>query len=250
VSLSSSSTKLSATTRIVSTILVTFLFAVITNAQTISPVLSEYTGKVAKGSFELQNPGSVPLTAILELKSFTVSEVGDLAYRSLDKGIHVKLSATSFLIPPQQSRSVFYEASADSMPAWFVIYADIGGYKKTAEGMNIRLDLPHTVYILPKQSAAKSEIQFKSLGLNSDKTQLRIQVTNTGQWFGRVLSTQLTGRGNNWQGSGFPLYPHYARVIEVPCKVVLANSGLRLHFNKYSLDYPLSDLSGSASCAP
>ena len=237
-------------TRIAFAILVALFFAALAGAQTISPVLTEYTGKVAKGSFELQNAGVVPLTAIMELKSFTVSETGEMSYRALDKGIQVKLSSMSLQIPPQQSRLVFYEARADSLPAWFVIYADIGGYKRTSEGMNIRLDLPHTVYILPKQSARKSDIQIKSLGSSADKAQLRLQVTNNSAWFGRVLSTQTTGKGSNWQGSGFPLYPHYSRIVEVPCKVVQKGSALRLRFNRFSLDQPLSDSSGSPVCAP
>ena len=239
-----------ATTRIVFTILVALLFAALAEAQTVRPVISEYTGKVAKGSIELVNPGIVPLTVMMEPKSFTVSETGEITYRALDKGIQVKLSSTSFQIPPQQSRFVFYEASADALPAWFVIYADIGGYKKTKEGLNIRLDLPHTVYILPKQSAGKSDIQVTPLGRSSDKAQLRFQVSNTSPWFGRVLSAQLTGKDNRWQGSGFPLYPHYTRILGVPCTAIQAGSALRLRFSKFSKDYPLSDVSGTSPCAP
>src|ERR1700692_2362137 len=106
------------------------------HAQAIRPVITEYTAKVAKGSFELVNSGLVPLSVIVESKSFTVSETGDIAYRPLDKGIQLKLSAMSFQIPPEQSYFVFYEARADVLPAWFVIYASIGGFRKNDAGMN------------------------------------------------------------------------------------------------------------------
>ena len=219
-------------------------------AQTVRPVISEYTAKVAKGSIELVNPSATPLTVIMEPKSFTVSSTGDIAYRPLDKNIQVKLSATSFQIPPQQSHFVFYEARADVLPVWFVIYADIGGYKKTSEGMNVRLDLPHTVYILPKQSASKSEIQVQSLGLSDDKTRRRFSVTNSGPWFGRVLGSQLAGKGNSWQGSGFPVYPHGVRIVEVPCKAILPNAELRLRLKNFTLAEPVFDAAESAACAP
>ena len=75
-----------------------------------------------------------------------------LSYRPLDPNIHLKLSATSFRIQPKQTYYVFYEASAPPSPTWFVIYASFSGFAfRTAQGMNVRLQLPHTVYLLPKQ---------------------------------------------------------------------------------------------------
>ena len=148
---------LHAANRLAAAILFALFFPLISYAQTIRPVISEYTAKVAKGSIELVNPGLTPLTVIVEPKSFSVSETGDISYRPLDKTIQLKLSAMSFQIPPQQSYFIFYEARAEDLPAWFVIYASIGGFRKTSAGMNIRLDLPHTVYILPKHSVKYAE---------------------------------------------------------------------------------------------
>jgi len=53
-----------------------------------------------------------PLNVVLEAKSFTVSETGEISYRALDPNIHLKLSTTSFRIQPQQTYYVFYEASS------------------------------------------------------------------------------------------------------------------------------------------
>src|ERR1700722_14397563 len=108
-------------------------------AQTVRPVISEL-GNPAKGRVEYVNDGLTPLNVVLEAKSFTVSENGELSYRPLDPGIHLKLSATSFRIQPQQTYYVFYEASAPPSPAWFVIYASFSGFAfRTAQGMNVRL---------------------------------------------------------------------------------------------------------------
>src|SRR5260370_876298 len=90
-------------------ILFALFFLPLSHAQTIRPVISEYTAKVAKGSIELVNPGLTPLTVIIEPKSFSVSETGDITYRPLDRTIQLKLSAMSFQIPPQQSYFIFYE---------------------------------------------------------------------------------------------------------------------------------------------
>ena len=129
-------------------------------AQTVRPLINELSNP-AKGRVEYVNDGLTPLNVVLEAKSFTVSETGEIAYRPLDADVHLKLSATSFRIQPQQTYYVFYEASSPQSPNWFVIYAAFSGFTfRTAQGMNVRLELPHTVYLLPKQQVEKPEIKI------------------------------------------------------------------------------------------
>jgi len=75
-------------------------------AQTVRPVVNEL-GNPAKGRVEYVNDGMTPLNVVLEAKSFTVSETGEISYRALDPNIHLKLSTTSFRIQPQQTYYVF-----------------------------------------------------------------------------------------------------------------------------------------------
>jgi P pilus assembly chaperone PapD len=250
VSIPESKLSFNAVNRMAVSILFTFFSFTAAHAQTIRPVITEYTAKVARGSFELVNPGVVPLNVILEPKSFTVSETGEMSYRPLDKGIQLKLSAMSFQIRPEQTYIVFYEARADALPAWFVIYANIGGYRNTSAGMNIRLDLPHTVYILPKHSVGKSDIAIRPLGYAEDKGHLNFLITNNGPWFGRVLSSEVTGKGGASQGSGFPVFPHSSRMLSVACKPNQTPTALRLHLKNFKMEEPLTDLGDQQVCAP
>jgi hypothetical protein len=215
-------------------------------AQTIRPVISEYTAKVAKGSIELVNPGLVPLTVIVEPKSFSVSENGDITYRPLDKSIQLKLSAMSFKIPPQQSYFIFYEAKANTLPAWFVIYANIGGFRTNHAGMNLRLDLPHTVYILPKHSVERSDLLISSLGLSPTGDHLNFLVTNTGPWFGRALSTDIADSHGTTQGGGFPIFPNSRRIVQVPCDQSV--TAFRLRLKNFKVESPAS--AADPVCAP
>ena len=64
-------------------------------AQTVRPVISELSNP-AKGRVEYVNDGLTPLNVVLEAKSITVSEKGEISYRPLDPEIHLKFSATSF----------------------------------------------------------------------------------------------------------------------------------------------------------
>lgn len=88
-------------------------------AQTVRPLVAEL-GNPAKGRVEYVNDGLTPLNVVLTVKSFTVSETGEISYRALDPKVHLKLSTTSLRIQPQQSYFVFYEATSEVAPAWFV----------------------------------------------------------------------------------------------------------------------------------
>src|SRR5438477_3172139 len=195
-----------------------FLLALATGAvtQTVRPVINELSNP-AKGRVEYVNDSLTPLNVVLEAKSFSVSETGEISYRPLDTNIHLKLSTTSFRIQPQQTYYVFFEASTEPSPAWFVIYANFSGFPfRTAQGMNVRLQLPHTVYLLPKQQVEKSEVQIARAELNAEQNKVVLEVANSGSNFGRVLQTQLLGSKKKQEAPGFPIFPHSKRILEVP----------------------------------
>src|SRR5438067_13111186 len=95
---------------------VAFGLFVCASAQTVRPVINELSNP-AKGRVEYVNDSLTPLNVVLEAKSFSVSETGEISYRPLDANIHLKLSTTSFRIQPQQTYYVFYEASTEPSPA-------------------------------------------------------------------------------------------------------------------------------------
>jgi hypothetical protein len=185
-------------------------------AQTVRPVISEL-GNPAKGRVEYVNDSDTPLNVVLEAKSFTVSETGEAEYRPLDPNIHLKLSATSFRIQPKQTYYVFYETSAPPRPTWFVIYASFSGFAfRTAQGMNVRLLLPHTVYLLPKEKVEKADVRVLRAELDENHDKVLLELENTGDNFGRVLQTQLANGRKKQEGPGFPIFPHSKRLLDVP----------------------------------
>jgi len=185
-------------------------------AQTVRPVINEL-GNPAKGRVEYVNDSLTPLNVVLEPKSFTVSENGEISYRPLDPSVHLKLSTTSFRIQPQQTYYVFYEATSPQSPAWFVIYAAFSGFPfRTSLGMNVRLELPHTVYLLPKKSVEKPDIHIARAELSREEHKVRLEVENTSDYFGRVLETQLVYSKKKQEAPGFPIFPHSKRILEVP----------------------------------
>jgi len=183
--------------------------------QTVRPVINELSNPT-KGHVEYVNDSLMPLNVVLEAKSFSVSETGEITYRPLDPSIHLKLSTTSFRIQPQQTYHVFYEANSPQSPNWFVIYAAFSGFPfRTAQGMNVRLELPHTVYLLPKQSVEKPEVRVNRAELNASDGKVTLEVENTGSNFGRILQTQLVYSKKKQEAPGFPIFPHSKRILEV-----------------------------------
>lgn len=213
----------------------------IATAQTVRPLIAEL-GNPARGRVEYVNDSNFPLTVIVEAKSFTVSETGEMSYTPLDPKIKLKLSATSFRIPPQQSYFLFYDASAEEAPAWFVIYAAFTGFQKTQQGLNVRLELPHTVYLLPKKSLDKAEVQITKAEYNSATKKLSIVLDNTGPNFGRVLTSTLIG-SKRIEGPGFPIFPHMKRLFEYNWDADGAPQKIQLEFEKFKIEAPVTPTS-------
>ena len=209
-------------------------------AQTVRPLIAEL-GNPAKGRVEYVNDSMTPLNVVLSAKSFTVSETGDISYRPLDPNIHLKLSTTSFRIQPQQSYFVFYEATTDHAPGWFVIYAAFSGFAfRTQQGMNVRLELPHTVYLLPKESVNKSQVHVTRAEYQPASKAVLLEVENTGDYFGRVQQTFLATNKKKQEAPGFPLFPHSKRRMEVPLEGAETPDRLILDFPNFKIEQPVN----------
>jgi hypothetical protein len=212
-------------------------------AQTVRPVINEL-GNPAKGRVEYVNDGLTPLNVVLEAKSFTVSETGEISYRPLDPDIHLKLSTTSFRIQPQQTYYVFYEATSPKSPSWFVIYAAFSGFPfRTSQGMNVRLELPHTVYLLPKGTVERADVIISRAELNPSENKVTVEVENQGDNFGRVFGSQLVYGKKKQEAPGFPVFPHSKRILDIPLAEKAEGENvpveIALQFQKFKIEQKL-----------
>lgn len=220
-------------------VIVFLCLAAAASAQTVRPLIAEL-GNPAKGRVEYVNDGLTPLNVVLTAKSFSVSETGEISYRTLDPGVHLKLSTTSFRIQPQQSYFVFYEANTDHAPAWFVLYAAFSGFAfRTQQGMNVRLELPHTVYLLPKESADKSQVHVTRAEYHPDSKAVVLEVENTGDYFGRVQQTFVATNKKKQEAPGFPLFPHSRRRMELPLEGAETPDRVILDFQNFKIEQSL-----------
>ncbi|HET6837380.1 MAG TPA: hypothetical protein VFH24_05005 [Gemmatimonadales bacterium] len=214
-------------------------------AQSVSPPIAEYQER-ARSSFQLHNASIFPITAVLEVRGFTITEQGEVIDVPLDTSrIHVKLSEMSFRIPPRGSRTVFYEATGDSLPAWFNILSALTG-TKTESGLNVRILLPHVVYLNQKQPLRKEEVAIRRFELDRATQKARVQLENLGPHLGRVYQLNVADRGNASQtAGGFPLMPRSRRWVEVEWQSATPPNRLTLRFARFTIDSVLSPVPAS-----
>lgn len=205
-------------------------------AQTVRPVIVEYQG-AARGHVDYVNDSFQPMTVVLEAKGFKVSEAGEIAYFPLPSSLHVKLSTMSFRIAPKQTYTVFYDAKADTLPAWFVLYADFGPPPERQQtGMSVHIELPHTVYVLPTRGELKkSDLTVEVAEFRPKDKKVVVQVANSGPNFGRVLAVDAIGRHDKADLNGFPLFPNSKRRVELDWKADGSPERLVLQLNKFTL---------------
>jgi hypothetical protein len=215
------------------------------NAQSVSPPLAEYQER-ARSRFRLANASIYPITVVLEVRGFAISERGEVQDTPLDTSrVHVKLSEMSFRIPPRGARTVFYEATSDSLPAWFNILSAMSG-AKTQNGLNVRILLPHVVYLNQKQALRKGEVLVHRVEIDPVRKKARVLLENTGPNLGRVHQLTLSdGRSTAQPAGGFPLLPHRRRWAETDWVSATAPSRLAIRFAKFNIDTLISPLPAS-----
>lgn len=201
--------------------------------QTIRPVIVEYKER-ARARFEVVNDTLFPLNAVLEPRSFSINEDGEPTFRPLDSNIRLRLSAMSFRIPAQSSYYIIYEARADALPAWFVIYCTLAGLPRQS-GLNIQLELPHTVYLLQKEALSKSDIKVRQAEYQPREKRVVIELENQSGRLGRVLMAEVRARKQKQAVGGFPLLPHSLRRFLIPWGERELPQKLVVRFNNFTV---------------
>lgn len=207
-------------------------------AQTVQPVIVEYD-RIARGSFELVNNTLVPLNVVLETRSFTVAPDGQPRFMPLDTHIRVKLAAMSFRIPPQQTQRVFYEARAERLPAWFVIYANFTG-ARTPSGLKLQIELPHTVYLLQKSPLRRDDVELLSADYSPTDGRITLELRNLGGKLGRVISAEVIAAGRKRVLPGFPLMPGAQRRVVLDWQDTHPPEKVMFRFKKFAIERKLA----------
>jgi hypothetical protein len=207
-------------------------------AQTLRPVVVEHSGSKVRSKFELVNDGLLPVNVVLEPRSFEVTPAGEVLYLPLDSSIRLKLSAMSVRIPPRQSRWIFYEVTADSFPAWFVIPCTFSGMPKRS-GLEVTVELPHTVYLLQKDAMRREDVKVHTSAYIASQGSIFLELENGSTRLGRVIGIEASGPGGKKSYASFPCLPKRSRQLTLPWDLPGVPDRLVVRFQGFTLDMPL-----------
>ena len=207
-------------------------------SQTLRPVVVEHSGQKIRSKFELVNDGLLPVNVVLEPRSFEVTPLGEVLYMPLDPSIRLKLSAMSVRIPPRQSRWIFYEVSADSFPAWFVVPCTFSGMRKKS-GLEVTVELPHTVYLLQKEALRREDVRVHTSAYIASQGSIFLELENGSTRLGRVTGLEAVGPAGKRSYASFPCLPKRTRQLTLPWDLPGAPDRLRVRFQGFTLDVPL-----------
>jgi hypothetical protein len=207
------------------------------SAQTVQPVIVEYRGK-AEGKLALTNDTDSPMAVVLEPKSFSISPEGKGIFRPLDKSIHLELSSMSVKLQPKQTYYVFYSATVERLPAWFTVYATFSKLTHSA-GLDVRIMLPHTVYLYQKQALPESNVAVKDAVYSARTGKVTLTLENTGDDLARVQEVKVTGNHGEAESAGFPFLPGALRRVEVDWDYDLPPDQIALRFDHFTVKRPL-----------
>jgi len=183
-------------------------------AQSIDPPIAVFDGN-ARGQMVIANPSLFPINFVLEPKSFSMSCNGDVLFAPLDTAhIHLTLSAMSGRITAKQNIRIFYEASADSLPAWFAIIASFS-HGAPGSGLSMRLELPQMVYLMQRDRVTEGNLAVGLASYDSVTHVLRVRLENHSRKLTRLTSlTLVSSSGQTVVTEAGPLFPNSARDYE------------------------------------
>lgn len=206
-------------------------------SQTVAPPVVEYQQK-ADGQFTLTNNSLSAYVVVLEPKSFSINRDGKDIFRPLDPGIHLKLSSMSIKLLPKQSYTVFYSVKSDTLPAWFTIYSTFS-LQQRGPGINLRIMLPHTVYLYQKTPLAKDAVKLTNPLYDPDKKLVSFDVENLSSAYGRVRESNASAGHETVEMSGFPLLPSSPRHVQATWTGKEPPQQVHLHFDNFDLTQPI-----------
>jgi hypothetical protein len=134
-----------------------WFFGLSVAAQTVSPVIVE-CGKKCNGAFSVTNNGLTPLAVTVEARSFSMDTQGHATYRTLDEAADLKLDEGSARIAPKGTHTFSYQLKCSAVPCSVTLLSSmVVGH--TADGIWVRVQLPHTVYACEKQKDCRKSVR-------------------------------------------------------------------------------------------
>jgi hypothetical protein len=113
---------------------------------------------------------------------------------------------------------------------------------RTDNGLNVRILLPHVVYLNQKQRLDASDVVVRAVELDTaGGSRVRIQLENRGPRLGRIVDVGASdGRDRSAPSGGFPLFPHSLRWVAAAWTGRESPTRVTVRTTKFTLDTTLT----------
>lgn len=208
-------------------------------AQSVDPPFAVHQGR-GRSSVLVTNTSLEPLAFVIEPLTFEIAACGDLGLAPLDTTkIRLSLSSMSGRLPAKQTRRIFYDAQADSLPAWFALKFSFGPARRDA-GLSMRLELTHFVYLMQEAPVLPDEVEAGEARFDPVRRRLTIRVENRSGKLTRLHSVGLVNVDDEELAvEACPLLPKHAREFDFPWKEALPPRAVRLRFPGFMIERPV-----------
>jgi len=132
------------------------------SAQSLSPLSGEGGKGRLKGQFTMTNPEIVPMTTTVDIRSASWNRDGSITYRPVDSDVQVHIAETSARIGPRQSHVFYYDVECRNADSCLIAFLPGSTFGKAKNGMQVRVILPHTVYVCQQGGAKGCRERIKS----------------------------------------------------------------------------------------
>ena len=136
-------------------ILAILVFSLSAFAQSVSPVITE-CGKKCSDEYTVTNLGIHPMTVTIEVKVLKFVE-GKATYYNPDASVQVDMSEMSARVAAHDSHTFGYKIHCDVLPCAVNIWNVFTTGKPQANGMLMRLAVPHVTWVCAKENDCRKK---------------------------------------------------------------------------------------------
>jgi len=186
----------------------------------------------------------------VEAVNFEVGTDRKVVRAGLDPHTHVKFSRSGIRIGPKDSVHVFFDASADTYPAWFMIYATFMSANPHS-GIKNALMLGHPVYMYQKESIPQGDITLKKVTFDPATHMLRVFIENHGDKLARPVMSFPQLRDNQYRLTLYPVFPRkttttYFDLSKLDVLKDVVPKTVVVEFDRFKLTEPVTVVSDSS----
>ena len=112
---------------------------------------------------------------------------------------------------------------------------------RLASGLQIRVELPHTVYLVQSEPLSARDVTVPSATFDAAARTVQFEIENHGPRLGRAIEAVVIGPDRRQRNSSFPLIPGGRRLLRIPWEKGPGPERVVIRFPGFTIERPLTE---------